>query len=138
MRSPSLSRAARTHPPTTSQVEALETLYGHDNELHYLMSGVELLRDETDLLHEDLEVYLERGLNMIGDAGDKLAEELGSTARRAVDKGVVIPDTPCAEAALLGDVLSLEELLRNLAVAEADAARDMQDFARDCMEVRCV
>jgi hypothetical protein len=37
-------------PRATAQVEAMEKLYGHDPELHYLMSAVELLRDETALM----------------------------------------------------------------------------------------
>jgi hypothetical protein len=35
-----------------AQVEAMQKLYGHDPELHYLMSAVKLLRDETALMRQ--------------------------------------------------------------------------------------
>ena len=115
-------------------MDALEKLYSHDNELHYLMSAVELLRDETDQLCEELEVFSERGLQKVADAGLTLGEDLGATAMRAVEKGVVIPDTPCPQASLMGDVLSLESLLRAVAVSESQAANDMQNFTTECLD----
>ena len=44
----------------------------------------ELLRDETDQLTEELEVFSERGLERVADAGLTLGEDLGATGRRAV------------------------------------------------------
>jgi hypothetical protein len=119
---------------TRAKVDALETLYSHDNELHYLMSGVELLRDETELVAEELEVYRERGLEPHAEAGERLGEDLSATGRRALDKGIVIPDTPCTQAALMGDVLSLEALLREVAASEAAAAADMASFTTACLD----
>jgi len=115
-------------------VEALDKLYSHDSELHYLMSGCELLRDCTDLVHEELEQFTERGLQPIALAADRMAEEMRATGLRGRGKGVVLPDTPCDAAELLGHVFSLEALLTQAAEAEAAAARDMQRFADECME----
>ena len=124
---------ARGSQLTRKKVKALEKLYSSDHELLYLMSAVELLRDETEKLAEELEVFVERGLEVFVDAGHALGEDLLATSRRALNKNVVLPDAPCSEAALMGDVLSLEALLREAAESESLAASDLQTFASDCL-----
>ena len=119
-----------------AQVEAMQRLYGHDPELHHLMTAVTLLRDETAVLRQEMEVYAESGPELSAKAGEAYAEELQALGRRATDKGVLLPEEPGAAADMLGDVLSIEDLVADLAVAEQKAADVSKRFADDVVEAR--
>ncbi len=86
----------------------MQKLYGHDPELHHLMTAVKLLRDETALLRHNLETYVASGLDLAATAGEAYAEELTALGHRAEDKGVLLPEEPSEAADMLGDVLSIE------------------------------
>jgi len=114
----------------------MQRLYGHDPELHHLMTAVTLLRDETAVLRQEMAVYAESGPELSAKAGEAYAEELQALGRRATDKGVLLPEEPSAAADMLGDVLSIEDLVADLGVAEQKAADVSKRFADDVVEVR--
>jgi hypothetical protein len=118
------------------QVDAMQRIYGHDAELHHLMTAVTLLRDETAVLRQEMEVYAESGPELSAKAGEAYAEELTALGRRATDKGVLLPEEPSGAADMLGDVLSIEDLVADLAVAEQKAADVSKRFADDVVEAR--
>lgn len=114
----------------------MQRLYGHDAELHSQMTAVQLLRDETAVLRQEMEVYAESGPELNAKAGEAYAEELRALGRRAANKGVVLPEEPSAAADLLGDVLSIEDLVADLGLAEQRAADVSKRFADDIVEAR--
>jgi hypothetical protein len=112
----------------------MQRLYGHDPELHHLMTAVTLLRDETAVLRQEMEVYAESGPELSAKAGEAYAEELQALGRRATDKGVLLPEEPSAAADMLGDVLSIEDLVADLGIAEERAADVSRRFADDVVD----
>ena len=82
-------------------------------------------------------MYTESGLEIAAAAEESYAEELGEMAHRAEDKGVSLPTEASASADALGNVLSLEDLLADLAVAEGNAADIARRFADQSLEARC-
>ena len=116
----------------------MQRLYGHDAELHHLMTAVTLLRDETAVLRQEMEVYAESGPELSAKAGEAYAEELQALGRRAADKGVLLPEEPSEAADMLGDVLSIEDLVADLSIAEQRSADVSKRFADDVDEIKRV
>ena len=112
----------------------MQRLYSHDPELHHLMTAVTLLRDETAVLRQEMEVYAESGPELNAKAGEAYAEELQALGRRAADKGVLLPEEPSEAADMLGDVLSIEDLVADLSVAEQRSADVSKRFADDIVD----